>query len=159
MLAAFFLTVLKDRTGRVCQTVSNVQDECVKLYQTFSFFRISAFPCSWLGSTLPIGEFQWVDFFQADPFQFQCLWSFSKQEQTLLLWNASDVSLGSSGTDKCIAVTLVSLYIQPFRFFKVTSSPSLDLDQSCQAGEQAKLNSIGGVFLGSSSIVQDQCFP
>ena len=36
---------------------------------------------------------------------------------------------------------------------RVTSSPSLDLDQSCQAGEQAKFNSIGGVFLGSSSIL------
>ena len=50
-------------------------------------------------------------------------------------------------------MTLVSFYIQTFRFFKVTSSPSLDWDQSCQAGEQAKLNSVGGVFLGSSSIL------
>ena len=36
---------------------------------------------------------------------------------------------------------------------RVTPSPGLDLDQSCQAEEQAKFNSIGGVFLGSSSIL------
>ena len=77
MLAAFFLTVLKDRTGRVCQTVSNVQDECVKLYQTY---RTSVSNCIKLSA--------------------------------------------SSG---------------------LAPSPVLDLDQFCQAGEQAGLNSIGGL--------------
>ena len=73
MLAAFFLTVLKDRTGRVCQTVSNVQDECVKLYQTY---RTSVSNCIKLSA--------------------------------------------SSG---------------------LAPSPVLDLDQFCQVGEQARLNS------------------
>ena len=120
---------------------------------------------SWPDSLHKLRDFNCFDTWFLLDKSFRCRWvSFlpnnllfldpsSKSGTFFLPSNASDVSLGSSGTDKCIAVTLVSLYIQPFRFFKVTSSPSLDLDQSCQAGEQAKLNSIGGVFLGSSSIL------
>ena len=77
-----------------------------------------------------------------------------------LSWNASDVSLGSSSIVHT-SVLLRHLFPSTFKpsdSSRVTSSPSLDLDQSCQAGEQAKLNSVGGVFLGSSSILHTSVY-
>ena len=45
------------------------------------------------------------------------------------------------GAHKCITEDTRFLLHSNLQLLQVTSSPSLDLDQSCQAGEQAKINS------------------
>ena len=66
--------------------------------------------------------------------------------------SGSDVSLSSIELDKDQVYhwvledwTLITTAFKPSASSKDTPSPSLDLDQFCQAGEQALLNSFGGL--------------
>ena len=129
MLAAFHLVPKRSCRNSVSRNC-RARHSFPTAFKPSDSFKSYTFPWSWLGSILSgrgtsLAKFNWWCF----------PWFFKYRAH------------------KCIAGTLVSFYIQTFRFFKVTSSPSLDWDQSCQAGEQAKLNSVGGVFLGSSSIL------